>query len=356
MSLLIHEIVWSPPILPRVSNPEWEAKVQQHLGQVPDSLVRVSRSEWIRHTFLTWPRYKTSHLALRYKDMCDIVSAQENACRYCYGVVKAQMRFLGYSERMIRSIEEDVLGAELDEKDRVLVQFCRNLSRSKPRPPKEDLEKLSVVGFTELEIAEAVFLIINNCFINRVSTFISVPPMDSMEKLSVSLLGKILRPFIARRIRKSLWQYEMLEGDLSEYSGFVKVLAGLPAAKAFNDTFQGAIQSDVLSKELKVLMFAVVARTLQCPYCENETLNMALNVGFSESEFEDAVYALKSNKLSSTEEKLLAWTRETIHFQTGPIQESVRKLAMEVDEVMLLEAIGIAALANAAVRLAVLIK
>lgn len=356
MSLLIHEIVWSPPILPRVRVPEWEAEVQDELGRVPDSLTRVSRSPWIRQTVFKWPRYKTRYLARRYRDICDIVSAQENACRYCYGYVKAQMRFLGYSERMIRSIEEDVLGAELDDKDRVLVQFCRNLSRSRPRPPKDDLEKLKAVGFRHLEVAELVFLTINNCFMNRVSTFISVPPMDYMEKLSVSFKGKLLRPLIARKIRKLLWQDDILEGDLSHYPVFVRVLAGLPAAKSFHDAFQGAIESRVLSRELKVLMFAVVARTLRCPYCETETLQMALNLGFTEQEFDESLHALRSDRLNDKEQRLLTWTRETIHFQTGPVQESVKNLVKQIDEVMLLEAIGVASLANAAVRLAVLIK
>ena len=356
MSLLMHEIVWNPPILPRFRVPEWEEEVREELGRIPDSLTRVSRSPWIRRTIFRWPRYKTSYLARRFRDICDIVSAQENACRYCYGFVRAQMRFLGYSERMISSIERDVLAAELDEKDRVFVQFCRNLSRSKPRPPKDDLLKLSAVGFSEHEIAEAVFLIVNNCFVNRVSTFISIPPMDYMEKLSVSFIGRIMRPLIARKIRKHLWQEDVLEGDLSQYPSFVRVLSGLPAAKAFNDAFQGAIESPVLSSELKVLMFAVVARTLKCAYCEDETKSMAMAIGFTEDEFESAMHALQSNKLSTIEERLLRWTRETIHFQTGPIQESVKRLAADIDEVILLEAIGVASLANAAVRLAVLIR
>ena len=48
-------------------------------------------------------------------------------------------------------------------------------------------------------------------------------------------------------------------------------------------------------------------------------------------------------------------TRETVHFQTGDMQNQIRILAQEVDEEVLLEAFGVAALANSIVRLAALV-
>ncbi len=77
-------------------------------------------------------------------------------------------------------------------------------------------------------------------------------------------------------------------------------------------------------------------------------------MGFSETEFENALSSLNSPRLNSPEGKILSWTRETVHYQTGPMQKQVRALSREVDEEMLLESIGVAALANSAVRLAVL--
>jgi len=83
---------------------------------------------------------------------------------------------------------------------------------------------------------------------------------------------------------------------------------------------------------------------------------MAGDLGFSETEFANALSSLNSPRLNGPEGKILSWTRQTVHYQTGSIQKQVHALSREVDEEMLLESIGVAALANATVRLAVLIE
>jgi hypothetical protein len=44
-----------------------------------------------------------------------------------------------------------------------------------------------------------------------------------------------------------------------------------------------------------------------------------------------------------------------VHFETGDIQRRIRALSMQIDNKILLEAIGVSALANTIVRLAVLL-
>ena len=117
----------------------------------------------------------------------------------------------------------------------------------------------------------------------------------------------------------------------------------------------GAFKSDVLSRELKVLMFAVVAKTLECPFCISESKIMARDLGIDDMEFDTALASLSFPRLSEQEAKLFAWTRETVHFETGDIQRRIRILAIDIDNVVLLEAIGVASLANTIVRLAVLL-
>jgi alkylhydroperoxidase family enzyme len=179
--------------------------------------------------------------------------------------------------------------------------------------------------------------------------------MYKLEKLSTSFLGRILRPLIARKIRSQAWTpAEPLAEDKKSFHGLVQALDGLPAAAVIQEGLEGAFSSEVLSKELKVLMFAVVARSLECSFCQVETRQMAEDLGFSETEFTNALSSLNSPRLNSPEGKILSWTRETVHFQTGPMQKKTRALSREVDEEMLLESFGVAALANTTVRLAVL--
>ena len=357
MTNLINEMEWGKPILPRVKDPEWEAEVNAELGMVPDLMTRVSRSHWLRNACLNWERLPVKEMPVRLMDIGALVTAQENACRYCYGVARSQMRLFGYSEKMISNIEREMQLAELDEKDHSFIQFCRNLARSNPRPAKADRDNLIRLGFSELAVAEMAFLITNHCFYNRVATFISCPPMYKLEKLAGSVLGRILRPLFARKIRGlTLTKIDPLSGELESFPGVVKALSGLPAAALLNEALNGVFSSNVLSQELKILMFAVVARSLECDFCQAETRNMSLAQGLTESEFDSCLSSLTSPRLNEQESKILAWTRETVQFQTGPIQKRIRELAQEIDEEVLLEAIGVAALANTTVRLAMLLE
>ena len=135
MPTLINEIEWSEPILPVVEDTEWRKQVKHELGgESPDLMMIVSPSEWLRIVCLKWPRYLPQEFSLRLADIATLVCAQENACRYCYGIAKAQLKLFGYSEKLVSKIEMGVHLAELDEKELTFIQFCRNLARSSPRP------------------------------------------------------------------------------------------------------------------------------------------------------------------------------------------------------------------------------
>lgn len=356
MAQLINDIEWGEPVLPIVRDPEWETEVKADIGMVPDLMMRVSRSPWLRKACLKWARYPVTEFPKHLGDIGALVTAQENACRYCYGVARSRMRLFGFSEKMISNIERGMQLAEMDEKDRIFIRFCRNLARSNPRPPRADRDKLISLGFTPLAVSEMAFHIANHCFINRMATFIASPPMYELEKMSTSFLGRILRPLIARKIRSHAWTpTEPLAEDKKYFPGLIQALDGLPAAAVLQEGLEGAFSSEVLSMELKVLMFAVVARSLECNYFQDETRKMAEDLGFSETEYANALSSLNSPRLNGPEGKILLWTRETVHFQTGPMQKRIRALSRDVDEKILLESFGVAALANTAVRLAVLL-
>jgi len=348
---------WSDPILPVIKDTEWEAEVKAEIGTVPDLMTRVSPSRWLRKVILDWERLPVKHFPVRLRDIGALVTAQENACRYCYGVARSQMRLFGYSEKMINNIEREMHLAELDEKDRTFIHFCRNLARSNPRPPKADRDNLIRLGFTPLAVAEMAFLITNHCFYNRVATFISCLPMYELERLAGSFIGRLFRPLIARKIRNlALKKVDPVNQTQNPFHKVVDALSDLPAASLLNDALIGAFESDVLSEELKILMFAVVARSLECDFCQTESRNMSLLRGISEMEFDTSLSSLTSPRLNNQEKKVLAWTRETVRFQTADIQKRNRILAQEIDEVVFLEAIGVASLANTTVRLAMLLE
>jgi hypothetical protein len=56
------------------------------------------------------------------------------------------------------------------------------------------------------------------------------------------------------------------------------------------------------------------------------------------------------------EARLLDWARETVRYETGPIQKRTRALGASVSAGVLLEAVGTAAISNTAARLAMLLE
>ncbi|MBI4083171.1 MAG: hypothetical protein HY423_11230 [Candidatus Lambdaproteobacteria bacterium] len=357
MATLLNEIVWGESILPPVSDPAWEAEVKRETGGVTEVSRRIAPSPWLRRFYVNTAKLPLTALTPRQADIGFLVTAQENECRYCYGAAKAAMRMLGYSDRLIGRIEREVEVAELDEKERAFIAFCRNLARSKPRPARAEREALIAMGYAPLAVAEMAFVIVNNCFGNRVATFIACPPELGFERLAGSLLGRLIRPLVARKMRASHGAPSAAApSGNGAYGPIVRSLAGLPAAAVLNEALNAAFDSPVLPRATKALMFAVVARSLACTLCEGESRRLLLAEGFGEAEVDAALATLASPKLDASDAAILAWTRDTVHYKPPTIQPLTRALRGQIGDEALLEAVGVAALANATVRLAMLVE
>lgn len=356
------EIEWGQPLLPAVKDPAWEAEVKRRAGTVSEVDRRVAPSAWIRETCVALVACRPAELPMRLHNICALVTAQENACRYCYGANRAYMRILGYSESFISHIERDAHVAELDEKERAFIGFCRNLARSRPRPAKKDRDALIALGYTPLAVNEMAMLISIGCFYNRISTLIVAPPEYGFERMAggfvgrlMNLAGPLMRLLLARKpgAQAAPDAAALAKGP---FGGIAATLAGLPGAVILRSALDGAFASHVLSPATKALMFAVVARTLECAASEAEARALLEGEGFSGAEVDTALATLDSPRLSRRDARLLGWVRDTVSYRTPEIQEKTRSLAADLGEVAILEAIGVAALANATVRIAMLLE
>jgi alkylhydroperoxidase family enzyme len=357
MAKLLGEIEWGEPVLPPVVIPNWEAEVKAHLGGVNDFLRRVALIPWLRSTCLRWQLYPLKALPLRLADIGLMVTSQENSCRYCYGAARAHLRILGYSEKLISKIERETQLAELNEKERAFIRFCRNLARSKPRPAREQREQLIELGFTPLVVAEMAFYIADVCFHNRVKTFLAVPPEIEFERIGNSFLRRLLRPIVPTVNRMSIpVPVEPPPVDGMMFRPVVNALAGLPAATLLHEALTGAFASPVISRPVKLLMFAVVARLLDCSFCNEEARIRLATEGMARDEIESCLSSFASPNLNAQESSILAWTRDTVHYEPQLIQKQTRALLDTIGAEALLEAVGVAALANATVRLTMLLE
>ncbi len=363
MTKLLDEIEWGESILPLVADPAWEAEVKRRVGRVFEVDRRVSRSHWIREVAIGLTTYRPSELTQRLFNIGALVTAQENACRYCYGSNRAFMKILGYSESFISRIERDAHVAELDDKERGFIAFCRNLARSRPRPARAERDALVALGYAPLAVNEMALLISMGCFYNRLSILIACPPELGLERMAngplgwlMRLAGPLVRALMARRKPAQTGPFDAATLSSGPFGRVVATLAGLPGGAIIKAALDGAFASTELPRATKALMFAVVARTLACRASEAEARKLLAAEGFSDAEVGTALTTLSSTRLSPNDNLLLSWVRDTVYYQTAVIQAQTRALAKDLSETALLEAIGVAALANATVRLAMLLE
>lgn len=357
MAQLLNEIEWGVPLVPPMVVPEWEAEAKQRFGGSSDYLRRVAPVPWLRETCASWTLFPITELSLRHADLTFLVVSQENSCRYCYGAARAHMRILGYSERVISKIEREIQLAELDEKDQAFIRFCRNLARSNPRPARAQRDELIRLGFSPLQVKEATFLIADHCFHNRVASFLACPPVLVYERLGRSFLGRLLRPILATANRRSVAvPADFVAQEGTPFARVTGALAGLPAAYLLDRTLNGAFESPILSRRIKALMFGVVARMLECNFCQPESRKLLQAAGFNDAEVDACLASLSSPKLDARESAILAWVRETVRYQPIQIQKRTRALSETIGAQAMLEAVGAAALANTTVRVAMLLE
>ena len=349
------DIATTGPVLPVTHDRDWEAEVKRVTGTLPDWLRRVAPNPWLRRVCLDWSTYKYDALPERMADIGFLVTSQENSCRYCYGLSRAMMRLLGYNEELIMRIEREAQLAELDPRERAFIAFCRNLARSNPRPSRAARLELLSAGFSELQVAEMAFMVADICFSNRVTTFLACPPEAALEGMAESWLGKMMRPLIARQLRK---RPPARQGstDAVSLSPIARTLEGLPAAGLFQQALDAAFASPRISLRAKLLMFGVIGRALECAYCEGEVTERLAQLGMPATEVQASLASLSDPRLDAMEAPLLAWARDTVRYQTLDIQKRTHALLERIGPERTLEAIGTAALANASVRLAMLLE
>lgn len=364
MALLLNEIEWADPILPAVPDPQWESELRRRGGQPFEVDRRIASSRWLREAAFAVTSYQPSALPERLLRIGSMVTAQENACRYCYGANRAYMKVLGYSEAFIQSVERDVQLAETDPRERAFVEFCRSLARSRPRPSRSARERLLSLGYSGPEVAEMAFLIAMGCFYNRVATLIACPPEVKFERMANGPVGRLIGMAtpLWRKLRGGKPQSgrDTSAADSQIAAGafgpVLTPLAGLPAGMVMKIALESAFASEVLGRTSKGLMFAVIARTLGCPHCEGEARGMLAIEGMGSAEVDAALATLQTDRLPAEQSGLLPWTRDTVSYDTPSIQRKTRALAGALSHAQLLEAIGVASLGNATVRLAMLLE
>ena len=117
-------------------------------------------------------KYLLDETTLSYdiKEAIALLVSKENGCKMCVDVHKSIAKMLGLSERRIEEILQGVDAIDTDEKDKALLHFCIKASQKENyKILKEEIDALKAMGWSDIQIVEAVAITGYFNYINTLS-------------------------------------------------------------------------------------------------------------------------------------------------------------------------------------------
>jgi alkylhydroperoxidase family enzyme len=297
------------------------------------------------------------HLDTHHSDVLTLVVSQENSCRFCYAAIRMLLWAQGMSEARIQRIEQKLSGADLAPKLAAAIAFGRRQSRIGPEAAGEARRILREAGVGDDEMKEVAFVVGVTDFTNRLATITAMPP-QMMERMPERLFMRPLRPLLKRiierqRVRGRAVPLERVPAY--PYGRLIEAYAGSPIAPALSRIIEEMWDSAVLTPRSKLLMLAVIARGLGCDVCAVEIGEALRREGLDDAVIHEVLTHLDAPDLEEPERVLVRFARETIWYEPAMLQRRARALRDRLSTPQLIEAIGVAALANGLCRMGAIV-
>jgi alkylhydroperoxidase family enzyme len=297
------------------------------------------------------------HLEQNVADLVTLVVSQENSCRFCYAAVRALLWAGGMSTARVQRVEEDLRRMDLPSQTIAALAFGRGQSRTGPQAAGAAREALLAAGLGADELREIAYVVASTDFSNRAHTIAAIPSRP-LERLPDQVHMRLIRPLLNRVLKShcSRGQATPLNHTPSgPYARLVKAYEGSPIAPALGRTLEEMWASPHLTRRCKLLMLAVVARGLACEVCAPVLVEALEREGLAHSAVVQALVHLDAPELDPIERLLVPFARETIWYEPARVQRRARGLRDRLTDSQLLEAIGVAALANGLCRMGAMV-
>ena len=297
------------------------------------------------------------HLDQAVADLVVLVVSQENSCRFCYAATRALLWAQGMSWARIERMEQELAQADLPLRTMAAVAFGRSQSRSGPAGARQAREALRDAGLGVDEMKEIAFAAAITDFFNRALTIPAIPA-HPIERIPNQLHIRLLRPLLGWIIKKHRYRGQVTALDpvpSYAYARLVETYAGSPIGALLTRTLMEMWASPHLTRRCKLLMFAVIARGLGCEACAPEVRKALEEEGLKESAVAQVLTHLDAPELDPVERLLVPFARETIWYEPASVQRRARALCDRLSGPQLLEAIGVAALANGLCRMGAMV-
>ncbi len=104
------------------------------------------------------------------KEAIALLISKENGCKMCVDVHKSIAKMLGLSEEKIEEILSGIASMNVDDKEKALLNFCIKASaKENYKILKEEIDALKDMGWSDVEIIEAVAITGYFNYINTLS-------------------------------------------------------------------------------------------------------------------------------------------------------------------------------------------
>jgi uncharacterized peroxidase-related enzyme len=117
-------------------------------------------------------KYLLDETTLSYdiKEAIALLISKENGCKMCVDVHKSIAKMLGLSEQKIENILQGIDSIDTNDEEKALLRFCIKASQKDSyKILKEEIDELKDMGFSDIQIIEAVSITGYFNYINTLS-------------------------------------------------------------------------------------------------------------------------------------------------------------------------------------------
>ncbi len=356
MDHALSHVAWEPDPAEAGHDRELEAYARRRFGMPHPTVRYFVDAPWVARAVVDLHVEFGLLLKLdqRTADLISLVVSQENSCRFCFAVVRSTLWLHGMGMERIRRVEQDFASAELPPRTKAAIEYARAQSRLGPAGARAAWHRLREAGFDVLEAKEVAFTVALTDFSNRVHTMVAAP-WRPVEHMPDQPLMRLMRPLLDRMMGRKHSRGRPTPAAAADpalpYGRLVAAFAGSPIADALMRTLGELWASPIIGRRCKLLMFAVVSRGLPCEVCEVEIVRALEDEGMAPDTVQRVLGQLDAPELDATERLLLPFARETLWYEPAVLQRRTRALREHLSPPQLVEAIGVAAMANALCRM-----
>lgn len=165
------------PLEPTLPLPDMTPEI----NQLPEQPVWNSVRAWhynlrmVRPLWDVWTAFEEPPLSMRMKVMVGAVTDSRNRCPYCLSSAVCWLEGEGLSEDQIVQLQTDIGGSEFSDKEKALLVLAERITINPPSASALVAPALAA-GWSEAEVAQAIFVAAYFNMLNRIAEAFALPP------------------------------------------------------------------------------------------------------------------------------------------------------------------------------------